>query len=115
LFDRSCKLNEASFTITAGITAVDINSRTITISASEPNGWFSNGRVVINGRYYAIEASTGGVLRMANRPFDAAARMEVSVVPGCNKYASDCRKFSNCDNFGGFSLVPFISPNLVGA
>jgi len=52
---------------------------------------------------------------MANRPFDAAARMEVSVVPGCNKYASDCRKFSNCDNFGGFSLVPFISPNLVGA
>jgi hypothetical protein len=121
----TCKVNLAAFTHAATITAVNRNTKVVTVDITSPGAadYFRSGTLVLDstGERMAVvwsdEAGPGDTVRLALRVWNPALAPGefVTLQAGCKRTTADCKnKFNNAANFGGFPFVPNRNPSIVG-
>lgn len=110
-----CKVALGPITVTGTITGVTSASVFTDSARAEAADYFGDGYISFttgdNAGLKPIEIkehATGGVLTLhAAMPYAVQVGDAYTLVPGCRKRLEDCRdKWSNIDNFGGFSFIP---------
>ncbi len=113
LYDASCGLSKASFTVsgtlTSGSTVTSLNA-----SLAAATGYYDLGVVTFTvgpnaGVSRTVKSYTnGGAIRlMTPLPIPPETGDGFTIYPGCDKTVSTCQsKFSNKPNFRGFPYIP---------
>jgi uncharacterized phage protein (TIGR02218 family) len=125
LYDRGCKISDASFKFPVTVTALDATKTTLTVSGASISGhgagYFDGGFVRWGGIDYRMVLSStdlgGNVLSVAIMlPFTSVAvNSALDLFAGCDHTLATCAaKFSNTINFGGFPYVPSVNPFSAG-
>lgn len=124
LGDSRCGVNLAGFTVTSTVTAVTSNSNFDDNTRVEANGWFDGGLLTWtsgnnNGLSMEVKAFAGTNFELfLPMHFDIQVGDGFSVYAGCDFTRTTCiTKFSNLDNFRGFSFIPGVDRmvNLLGS
>ncbi len=123
LYSPGCAVSKSAFDMAATITAIDIQNRRITVNDSYGAdgthfNWFKHGMVKHNpsGLLLSVRMSENiptnkTLLTLHQWNPDIQVGDAVVCYPGCNHTFVTCRdKFSNAQNFGGFSEVPNKNP-----
>ena len=122
LYDQNCRVDKAAYAVSGTITAMDINSITVTpgtgqafdVNAYWPGGiieWMIGPNItekrliedvasVSSGRFFPFGFNDGFSIGLA-----------VTIYPGCKRVSSWCDGyFRNIENYGGFPWMPTKSP-----
>jgi hypothetical protein len=120
VYDEVCGLDEADFTESGTITAIDsgivlpyvdaVEFGAKATAESDPN-WFALGKVTVGSEVRLCVGQDGDRLYL-NAPFqDAAVTDAVSATAGCDRRVGTCfDKFDN-DRLLGFPYIPNTNPN----
>jgi uncharacterized phage protein (TIGR02218 family) len=104
-----CGVNIASFRVAGTVTAISLNTLTISAASSYAAGYFSGGVFEWNGkRQFIVSHSGSTIVLLGPVPGFAAAQaggnQAVTIAPGCDLSRATCAsRFNNLANFGGFS------------
>lgn len=109
-----CKVALGPITVTGTITGVTSNSIFADSSRAEAADYFGDGYISFdtgaNAGLKPIEVksfASGTITTHEPFPYVIEAGDTYTMVPGCRKRLEDCRdKWSNIENFGGFSFIP---------
>jgi len=112
VFDSNCKLNEASYKVTATVTLDSTGTvLTSTTFGSYADGWFTGGKCVFGTIPRAIAAHIGNTITLAFKIQTLQDNDSVDVYPGCDGIIETCRdKFNNITHFLGFPFIPIENP-----
>ena len=110
LYDNSCKVNPAGFTVTGEVTDITGNTITVDGASSQPDGYWRGGfcKPSADSDFRLILDHTGDVLTLL-LPFSTdLTGQNVQVFAGCDHtLTGDCAtKFDNVIEFGGWPFVP---------
>lgn len=110
-----CKVDLAPITVTGTLTGVSGTAAFADDTRTEADDWFGEGTIAFtsgpNAGLKPMEirsyAADGSIVLHDAMPYMPAVGDAYVMIPGCRKRQEDCRdKWSNIDNFGGFSFVP---------
>lgn len=109
-----CKVALGPITVTGTVTSVTSNAIFADSSRAEAADYFGDGYISFttgaNAGLKPLEVkSFGSGTITTHEPFPYVIEVgdAYTMVPGCRKRLEDCRdKWSNIDNFGGFSFIP---------
>lgn len=116
LYDRSCRVNQVDFAVTAQIGTLTGGVIRSPVFATFANGWFAGGFVTFSTQFgnlerRGIEAHAANVLTLLGTTDGMSVGQFVTAYPGCNRVISTCvNKFNNLPNYGGFPHLPNKSP-----
>jgi hypothetical protein len=113
LYGVGCGIKEANFAHSGVIVEQQSNSITVAQSLGQVPGYFTQGVLrftsgVNSGLSYSIKSDAGGVFTLATKTFQPPAFQDrFTAFAGCDHSILQCtQRFSNLNNFGGFSFVP---------
>jgi uncharacterized phage protein (TIGR02218 family) len=117
LFDAGCRLDRSSFTRAA--TIIDISGYEMTVNVALVPDWAVGGELIhvasterslVVGQRLDV-ASSGTVLTLQARSYNAGKDHPVEVTAGCDHQIQTCaQKFDNVMNYGGFPYLPSKNP-----
>lgn len=111
LFDVGCKVSAAAFSISG--TLVSHTGATVTAGAfaSQPNGWWTGGKITLDGDPRIVLAHTTDTLTLGTPVPGLPQNAGFVLTPGCDHSASICNsKFANILNYGGAPAFPVKNP-----
>lgn len=116
LYGPACRLNKATFAVTAELTAVSGTTLSAAEFDAQPDGYFAGGFLeytnpdaTIERRFITAHTGADIVISLPLSVLDAGS--QVVAYPGCDHALSTCSsKFSNSDNYGGFPFIPSKNP-----
>lgn len=127
LYGRGCGVDKTAHAVEGELTEVAQNTVTVPVAAAEDDGHYLGGMLEFAGIFRMITGHAGAVLTLS-RPIQSLGEalvesgyggsygehygaMTVKIYPGCDRTRATCDgKFSNLDNFGGFSWIPLKNP-----
>jgi uncharacterized phage protein (TIGR02218 family) len=113
--DQRCGLNEADFTFSGSVTAINVARRDFQTTVSQTTNYFKRGYLkwtsgLNEGLTMEINKSFGTAGRIVlwlSMPYDVAIGDTFNAVVGCDRLYKTClTKFNNIVNFRGFPWVP---------
>ena len=116
LYSSACGVNRATWRVTGVIESLDGVAVRVTAAAAYPDGHFLGGYIewpMYDGAYYerrGISAHTGATLTLMGGTNGLTANTTVNLYPGCKQTVTGCQAFNNYRNYGGFPLLPGVSP-----
>lgn len=114
LYGDGCGLDAADFAVAASCTAAGGFTVTVPEAASQPDGWYTRGRIEFGGARRMIASHVGDQLTLVwPIPALAAASLPVAVTihPGCDRAKETCHvKFNNIPAQGAFPWLPDRDP-----
>lgn len=119
LYDGFCGADPAPVTFNVQVTDISDDLLTITIveldSPTDHLGsdsqFYARGFVTRDGRAVFVAGQASNVLTLRTPLVDGAVNDIFPATAGCNRLQSDCDTVhDNLDRFGGFPLIPVISP-----
>jgi uncharacterized phage protein (TIGR02218 family) len=120
LGDSRCKVNLAPYTHALTVASV-ANNRLINVSGfNQPNGYLDEGNLTFSsgandGLNFTIQSHIGGTITLWEvAPYDIAVGDTFGAIAGCRKTLSDCKRFNNVVNHGGFPHIPGADRLLAG-
>lgn len=111
IFDANCGLNQASYTVTGTVTAVQ-SPTVIVTDLTFPEGYYDNGGIQftggdLTGVVCAIKSSQNQTLTLLVAPDGTVKPGDTfTAVPGCNKTPETCKNKFN--NFSRNRATPYI-------
>lgn len=110
LYSETCGANKAGVVTNLTVTTLD---KEVILPADQILNNFAGG-IIERNISGAIESrrivrNAGNTLWISS-PFTVDETGLANLYPGCNLTSSDCLKFNNLDNFGGFEHIPLTNP-----
>lgn len=118
-FDAGCGLNEALFTTSGTISAINVDPAYVEatafgakVTATGDADWFALGKVIAAGETRLCTGTDGANRLYLNAPFKTAiVGNTISATAGDNKRVGTCnQKFNNLPNFMGWPYIPSRNP-----
>lgn len=113
LGDNKCKVDLATITVSATVTAITSSQIFTASTLTQPAGWFTGGEVLCTAgdneglRMEIKEFAAASVVLALPLPYPIAIGDVFNVIAGCDKAFDTCKaKFDNVVNFRGEPLVP---------
>jgi hypothetical protein len=119
LYDSFCGADPSRVTFNVRITAISADAETITVDELDSltdhlgsdSTFYVAGFIRREGRHYFITGQAGHVLTLQTPMTGAAVDDWFPATAGCNRQTSDCTAVhDNIERFGGFPLIPVVSP-----
>lgn len=119
IYSNSCGVDKTAFATSTTVSSVSqvAGGFTVTLAASQTDGYWTNGLVVMDagGPAMFVAAHAGAVVTIwaTAIPSTVTNGAGLTVYAGCDKLRSTCiNKFNNLDNFAGFPDLPSKDPKL---
>lgn len=118
LYDQECGLNPDQWVESAYVRTLTGNSFQFDLVNANPNayiGRFTNGFIRWNPDpdYHerrAIQLHNSDVIILLNNTDGMGVGMRIDIYPGCLRTPANCKLFGNIDNYGGYPMMPGVSP-----
>jgi hypothetical protein len=111
LYEIGCNLAGASFSATGSLLSYVGSAVTSSVFATQPNGWWVGGKIVLDGVLRFIVDHTTDTVTLSSGIPGLAQNAGFVVYPGCDHTPVTCStKFSNVLNYGGAPWWPSKNP-----
>jgi uncharacterized phage protein (TIGR02218 family) len=118
VYSRGCGVDPEDFTTTFTFVALELNGRRVKVTGTTTpaEDYHAGGALTIDGEIRTIVANISGFGETffdIDRPFSAPITVGATVeaLAGCEHSVEMCRdRFSNIENFGGFTAIPKVNP-----
>ena len=89
------------------ITVKKISSNILQLDKSYESGYWTYGTITMEGESRTIIKSEGDKITLNLNFLQEFTEREATLVRGCNKTQTMCRKYNNMIHFSGFPAIPF--------
>lgn len=111
LYDLDCTVAGAAHALTGTLTSHTGNTVTAGAFATQPNGWWVGGKIVLEGVLRFIVGHSSDTLTLTAPVPGLPQAADFTVYPGCDLTAATCdTKFGNILNHGGAPWFPIKNP-----
>jgi hypothetical protein len=111
VYDEVCGVARETFKVQGTLDSVTGNLLTSTTFATQADGWWAGGDIVVNGQRRVILAHSTDTIRIWPAASGLAAGQTFDVYPGCDHLTATCDgKFSNLANYPGQPNIPDTNP-----
>ena len=101
--DEDCQMDKCE----TEITVKKISSNILQLDKSYDEGYWNYGTITMEGESRTIIKSTGNEITLNLNFLQDFTERKATLVRGCNKTQSMCKKYGNMINFSGFPAIPF--------
>lgn len=111
LYGVGCNVSDAAFSATGTLLSHTGAMVTSGVFATQPNGWWVGGKIVLDGVLRFIVGHATDTLTLTAPVPGLAQDAGFTVYPGCDHTPQTCQsKFANILNFGGAPWFPIKNP-----
>jgi uncharacterized phage protein (TIGR02218 family) len=111
LYGTACGVNKDNYEVLGTVSAVGVDTLTVTGADSQDDGYFVGGMVERDGIFRFIVGHTGTTIRLWRQFNEVEVSDSVKLYPGCNRTLTVCdERFNNALNYGGFPWLPNTNP-----
>jgi hypothetical protein len=106
LYSATCGVDKVNFKTTLSVT---VSGTTVTLPIPQALNIFTGGIIEKAGESRRIIRNSETILEIST-PFVSSVPGNADLYLGCNLTSTDCIKFNNLVNFGGFEYIPISNP-----
>ena len=111
LYDAGCRVQPAQWAQGGTLAEVDGAAIRAEVFASQADGWWVAGFVLIAGARRMVTAHAGEWVTLSGAIIGLEPGIALQAFPGCAHNTEACaEKFDNIENYGGFPYVPGDNP-----